>query len=439
MAMFSQRTLSEHCLTKEESMSQATHTRSNLALNGLARDKFPVFQDHPNTIYFDSGATAQKPEVVMQVVTDYHKKAVNVGRGNYSWSAEAYEQVQKARQNIGHFIHANTPAEVVFTAGATAGFNTICSSWGLANLQQGDEILLCAVDHKSSTLPWISLKHLLQQFGIAIKIQFYGVDATGKIDIDDLVSKITERTRLVSLTHINNVYGNLNDIAAIRARVPSSVLFALDASQSIGHVNVDVQQLGVDFMAYSGHKMFASTGIGVLWIHEKLHSQLRPSVVGGGNGSSSLQQTSDDFSSTAMPDLLEAGTQNVAGILSLGAATEFVQSINIETIHAYLTDLTIYLLEQLRSVNHIEYVPATRFQNPEEAYGIVSMRFGGLSSSEVGSILEESNIFVRTGDHCMSRIGDSDDSLRVSLHIYNTKHEVDLLIKALKELLGTKQ
>lgn len=419
-------------------MSQATHIRSNQLLNGLARDAFPVFQAHPDIIYLDSGATAQKPATVLQAVDDYHKKSVNIGRGNYSWSADAYEQVQRIRQNIGHFIHANSPAEVVFTAGATAGFNIICSSWGLANLQAGDEILVCSVDHKSSTLPWVNLKHLLQQFGISIKILFYGIDETGKIDIDELVSRVTDRTRVIELTHINNVYGNLNDIAAIRARVPGSVLLALDASQSIGHVNVDVQQLGVDFLAYSGHKMFASTGIGVLWIHQKLHDQLRPSAVGGGNGSGSLLLTTDDFNSAMMPDLLEAGTQNIAGILSLGAATEFIQSINIETIHAYLTDLTIYLVEQLQTIQQIEFVPDTRFQNLEEAYGIVSMRFGGLSSSEVGSILEQSNIFVRTGDHCMSRIGASDDSLRVSLHIYNTKHEIDLLVKVLRDLLGTK-
>ena len=419
-------------------MSQATHTRSNQLLEGLAREAFPVFQTHPGIIYFDSGATAQKPSAVIQAMDDYHKKSVNIGRGNYSWSAEAYDQVQRIRQNIGHFIHANSPAEVVFTAGATAGFNTICSSWGMSNLQSGDEILVCAVDHKSSTLPWVNLKYLLQQFGISINVLFYGIDETGKIDRDELVSKVSDRTRLIGLTHINNVYGNLNEIAAIRAQVPDSVLLALDASQSIGHVNVDVQQLGVDFLAYSGHKMFASTGIGVLWIHQKLHDQLRPAAVGGGNGSSSLQLTTDDFHSAMMPDLLEAGTQNIAGIISLGAATDFVQALGIEAIHTYLTELTIYLVEQLQTVRQIEFVPATRFQHLEEAYGIVSMRFGALSSSEVGSILAQSNIFVRTGDHCMSRIGASDDSLRVSLHIYNTRHEVDRLIEVLRDLLGTK-
>lgn len=418
-------------------MSQATHLRTNQLLDGLARDKFPVFQENPDIIYLDSGATAQKPATVMQAMDDYHKKAVNIGRGNYSWSAEAYQQVQSIRQNIGRFIHANSPAEVVFTAGATAGFNTISSSWGLANLQPGDEILVCSVDHKSSTLPWVNLKHLLRQFGISIKILFYGIDESGKINIDELVSKVSARTRLIELTHINNVYGNLNDVAAIKARIPDSVLLALDASQSIGHVEVDVQKLGVDFLAYSGHKMFASTGIGVLWIHQRLHDLLRPSAVGGGNGSSSLL-TTDDFNSALMPDLLEAGTQNIAGIISLGAATEFVQALGIEAIHAYLTDLTIYLVEQLQTIRQIEFVPETRFQNLEEAYGIVSMRFGGLSSSEVGSILEASNIFVRTGDHCMSRFGVGDDSLRVSLHIYNTRHEVDCLIEVLRDLLGTK-
>lgn len=416
-------------------MVQTMRALARQTLDGLARDAFPVFHDHPDTIYFDSAATAQKPYAVIQVVNDYHRKAINIGRGEYSWSVEGYEQVQAIRQNIAQFLHAHTPTEVVFTSGATASFNTICHAWGLANLKHEDEILLCAADHKSSTLPWLNLKHLLQQFGISLKIIFYGVDDTGKIDSYDLLSKISERTRLVALTHINNVYGNLNDIAAIRAKLPRSILLSLDASQSIGHINVDVQRLDVDFLSYSGHKMFASTGIGVLWINQKWHSQLRPALVGGGNGSSALQQTTDDFIAAAMPDLLEAGTQHIAGILSLGAATEFIQQIGIETIHSYIADLTSYMVTQLQTINLLTFVPHKRFQQPSEAYGIISMRFEGLSASEVGSILEQHNIFVRTGDHCMSQPKARDDSLRVSLHLYNTKHEVDLFIQVLKDLL----
>jgi cysteine desulfurase / selenocysteine lyase len=405
-------------------------------LNGLARDAFPVFRDHPNTIFFDSAATAQKPYAVIQVVNDYHRKAVNIGRGEYSWSVEGYEHIQAIRKNTAQFIHAHSPAEVVFTSGATASLNAICNAWGLANLQHEDEILLCAADHKSSTLPWLNLKHLLQHFGISLKIIFYDVDDTGKIDCYDLLSKITARTRLIALTHINNVYGNLNDIAAIRARLPRNILLSLDASQSIGHIDVDVQRLGIDFLSYSGHKMFASTGIGVLWINQKLHNQLRPATVGGGNGSSALQQTTNDFSVAAMPDLLEAGTQHIAGILSLGAATEFIQALGIETIHSYVAGLTMYMIAQLQTIKHLEFVPHKRFQHPTDAYGIISMHFEGLSAGEVGSILEQHNIFVRTGDHCMSRPGERDDSLRVSLHLYNTKHEIDLFIQVLKDLIS---
>jgi cysteine desulfurase / selenocysteine lyase len=342
-------------------MAETQSALSHPTLNGLARDAFPVFLDHPTTIYFDSAATTQKPASVIQVVNDYHRQAVNIDRGSYAWAGEVSEQVQAVRENMAHFLHAHSSSEVVFTAGATDSFNRICLSWGLSNLHDGDEVLLCTHDHKSSTLPWLNLKRMLQQFGMTLKILFYGVDDSGCIDHYDLLSKVTVRTRLVVLTHINNVYGNLNDIAAIRARLPRPILLALDASQSIGHIDVNVQQLGVDFLAFSGHKMFASTGIGVLWIDQTWHRQLRPSLVGGGSGSSSIHVETEDFLSEDMPDLLEAGTPNIAGILSLGAAMAFLQSIGMETIHAYLSALTTYLVTQLQTIDHLTFVPRQRF------------------------------------------------------------------------------
>jgi cysteine desulfurase / selenocysteine lyase len=406
-------------------------------LDGLARDAFPVFRDHLTTIYLDSAATTQKPMSVIQTVNDYHRRAVNIGRGSSPWAAEVSEQVQAVRENLAHFLHAHSPSEVAFTSGATDSFNRICLCWGLANLHDGDEVLLCANDHKSCTLPWLNLKRILQSFGVTLKILFYGVDETGSIDHYDLLSKITARTRLVALTHINNVYGHLNDIETIRARLPRSILLALDASQSIGHIDVNVQQLGVDFLAFSGHKMFASTGIGVLWVDQTWHSQLRPSLVGGGSGSSSIHVETKDFVSENMPDLLEAGTQNIAGILSLGAATAFLQSIGMKTIHQYLSALTTYLVTQLQTLDHLTFVPPKRFQRATNGYGLVSFRFEGLSSSEVGSFLEQHAIFVRTGDHCMSVPGGaSEDSLRVSLHLYNTRDEIDRLLQVLQHLLG---
>ncbi|BCL83832.1 cysteine desulfurase [Ktedonobacteria bacterium brp13] len=417
-------------------MFQSVSTSKNLALDVRVRDAFPVFRDHPATIYFDSAATTQKPLSVIQAVNRYHCRAVNIGRGSYPWAVEVDEQVRAVRENVARFLHAHSATEVVFTSGATDSFNRICLSWGLANLHNGDEVLLCAADHKSCTLPWLNLKRLLLRLGITVKILFYGVDEAGSIDRYDLLSKITTRTRLVVMTHINNVYGHLNDIAAIRAMLPHPILLALDASQSIGHIDVNVQHLGVDFLAFSGHKMFASTGIGVLWVDQQWHSQLHPSMVGGGSGSSSIHPQTDDFDSATMPDLLEAGTQNIAGILSLGAATAFLQSIGMEAIHTALSALTTYLVTQLQTLDQLTFVPHKRFEKPENAYGLVSFRFEGLSSREVGSFLEQHHIFVRTGDHCMSIPGESEDSLRVSLHLYNTRDEIDRLLQVLQYLLG---
>jgi cysteine desulfurase / selenocysteine lyase len=400
-------------------------------LDGLARDAFPVFLDHPTTIYFDSASTTQKPAAVIQAVDTYHRRAVNIGRGSYPWATEVYGSVEAIRENTAIFLHAHTPAEVVFTAGATASLNTICLSWGLTHLRDGDEVLVCRDDHKSTVLPWLHLQQILHQFGIALKIGFYGTDKTGNIDQYDLLTRVTTSTRLVALTHLHNVYGTLNNIAAIRSQLPTSIALAVDASQSIGHIDIDVQQLGVDFLSFSGHKMFASTGIGVLWVHQKWHSSLRPSIVGGG----SLFHAEDALAAR-LPMLLEAGTQNIAGILSLGAALTFVQSIGVETIHAYLSTLTHYLIAQLKTCNDLIFVPPQRFEASEQMYGVVSFRFDGLSCNELGSYLEQQHIYVRTGDHCMAASGTYEDSLRVSLHVYNTRDEIDRFLKVLHAFLG---
>jgi len=413
-------------------MVRCAHSAGVQALNGLARNDFPVFRDHATAIYFDSSATTQKPSIVIKAVDAYHNRAVNVGRGDYTWSAEVFQQVQWVRAAVADFIHAHSPYEVVFTTGATDSLNKICLAWGLSNLKDADEILVCADDHKSCTLPWLNLRNILQQFGITVKIIFYGVDETGKIDLYDLHSKLTAKTRVVALTHINNVYGYLNDIAEIRALLPERVVVSLDASQSIGHVDVNVQQLGVDVLSFSGHKMFASTGIGVLWVHQRLHSQLRPAYVGGGSGSSTIDLITGDFVAESMPDLLEAGTLNVAGIVSLGAAITFVTSLGIETIHHYVSDLTAYLISGLQSFEHVTFVPSKRSQGPLALSGIISLRFQGLFSAEVGDYLDQHNIFVRTGNHCMSAPGSAvEDTLRISLHLYNNAAEVDRFLEVL--------
>ncbi len=413
-------------------MVQFSRNAGARALNGLARDDFPALQDYSTAIYFDSSATTQKPLAVIKAVDAYHSRAVNVGRGDYAWAAEVFQQVQQVRAEVADFIHAHAPCEVVFTAGATDSLNKICLAWGLSNLKDADEILICPDDHKSCTLPWLNLRNILQQFGIRVKIIFYGVDETGRIDLYDLRSKLTEKTRVVALTHINNVYGSLNDIAEIRALLPERAIVSLDASQSIGHVHIDVQQLGVDFLSFSGHKMFATTGIGVLWVHQRLHSQLQPAYVGGGSGSGTIDLTTGNFAAENMPDLLEAGTLNVAGIVSLGAALTFITSLGIATIHHYVSDLTAYLVSGLQACEHVAFVPSRRPLDPLALSGIVSLRFQGLSSTEVGSYLDQHSIFVRTGNHCMSTSGSAvEDTLRVSLHLYNNALEVDRFLEVL--------
>lgn len=300
----------------------------------------------------------------------------------------------------------------------------------LNNLQNNDEIMLCKEDHKSTILPWMNLINILNKFKVNIIEKEILIDVEGDYIEDDLISKINEKTKIVVLSHIHNVYGLEMEIEEIipRIRIKNpNCKIVLDCSQSVGHINIDVKKLDVDFAYFSGHKMFAETGIGVCYIKSENIKEMKAYKVGGGT-------EKEGISTNKASEVLEAGTQNISGIISLGSAIDYINKIGIEDIEKYMLYLTRYLYEQLKLIPNIEFSKGIDKRSCIIGYGIITFKIEGIGSSELGEILSDYGIYVRTGDFCKS--GKSDDSIRVSLHVYNNKEDIDKLINIIKYILS---
>lgn len=398
------------------------------------KNQFPFFTNNPDITYMDSAATTQKPQVVLDALTGYYTKSnANAGRSSYPIASKLTREVEEVREKVRKFINAKEKEEVIFTSGSTDGFNKVAYTLGLQYLKDGDEVLYCPQDHKSFVLPWFKVQKLLRDRGIKIVLIPFKVNKTGSIDRNDLFSKVTNKTKVINATHVHNIYGADSDINKIRDSLgDKDVIINVDATQSVGHRFVDVQQLGADILSFSGHKMFAIQGVGATFIAKKLHTFMEPIFVGGSNG---VKLHNNTVEVTNFSQAYESGTQNYAGILTLGKAIEFIEELGIENIHIHLSELTQHLLQKLRHLPKIEFVYGPNFWSCADGAGILSFKVDGLSASEVGFILAENGILVRTGDHCISSRDESDDTVRVSMHVYNTKDDVDKLISTINKLL----
>lgn len=390
----------------------------DINLGEKVKDDFPIFKNS-DIVYFDNSATTQKPQCVIDATQNYSLNfCANIGRGSYSWANKAGAEVEKARQKIASFIGANVD-EIFFTSGATDASNLIAYGYGLKNLNTDDEIMYCPEDHKSTYQPWENLVKNLEHFGKKIVVKNILIDTEGDYKEDDLIDKITPKTKVVILTHIHNTYGVEMDIEKIvpriRAKNPDTKI-VLDCSQSVGHIPVDVHKLNVDFAFFSGHKMFADTGIGVCYIKKSTQPEMQKFKVGGGN------------------NLFESGTQNISGILSLGAVVDYINSIGIEKVEAYIRYLTRNLYTKLKSIPQIEFSKGIDKCSCPLGFGIISFGINGIQSSDVGEVLNDYNIFVRTGDFCRTTKGE--DFIRTSLHIYNTTSDIDKFLKVIKYIVS---
>jgi cysteine desulfurase / selenocysteine lyase len=407
-------------------------------IEALARDEFPALVADPGIVYLDSAATTQKPRRVIDAVTaEFTACTANPGRGAYPWSAQAARRLADVRERTAQFVGAGSPDEIVFTPGATAGLNAVAMSWGLANLADGDEILFSPLDHSSNVFPWVHMREMLARAGRRVCLIPYAVSTVGEADIGDILAKLTPRTRLITVTHVHNVFGALTTLEELRGRISPDVRLCFDCSQSVGHVPVDVAALDADFAVFSGHKMFGVPGTGVLYLRRRVHPELAPFLPGGGSGirlRDGGQGNGSALTDMTMPGGMEGGTPNLPGITALGAAIDFIGELGIGRIAAHGQALTRSLVDRLREIPGLRLLPGTAWATCPVGYGIVSFRIGDVRSEDIGFALSAEGFYVRTGNHCLPVGCGYDDSVRVSVHVYNSEDELDRFAACLSTL-----
>lgn len=392
------------------------------------RADFPIlerkFKDNDMAMaYLDNGATTQKPFQVIESVKNYYNNSnANVHRAIHKLAAEATAAYEQSRDRIKGFINAASSREIIFTRGTTESINVIASSWGRKNLTEGDEVILTEMEHHSNLIPW---QMIAKEKGAVLR--FAPFTKSGELDYEVLYSLFNTRTKLVSLTHISNVFGTVNDIRRVTSAAHErGIPVLVDGAQSVPHVPVDVQALGCDFYAFSGHKMCGPTGIGVLYGKEHLLNEMEP-YMGGGDMITSVWL--DRATWADLPYKFEAGTPNIAGAVGLGEAVRYLENLGMENLYAYEEKLTSYALDALNEIKGIEIYGTANARS-----GVISFNLDGIHSHDVAQFLDQENIAVRAGHHCaqpvMRKLGLS-STARVSLYMYNTRDEIDRLTNAL--------
>jgi len=366
---------------------------------------FPYKHNNPDLIYFDNASTTQKPQVVIEEVNNYLSNCcANPYRGNYRQADHIQKVVEEVRRKVAKFVNAD-PSEIFFTFGSSDGIEKFVANWICRDISDDEEILYCPHDHKSLIEPFLRSKLQVRLIPYAI------FEHAGDADWRDILNKATSKTKLIVITHIHSAYGLQAELDKLRGKLSPETMIFLDATQSAGHVKIDVQRLGVDAMVFPGHKMFALEGIGVLYLSKRMQNIISKRG-------------------------LEFGTLPISGIISLGKAIDFIVQIGIEQIHLYCMDLTQYLLTELRKLPNIEFLPGVANAKCATGYGIISFRVHGISSDDVSFVFDSQNICVRSGNNCLSDPKSVENSIRVSLHINNTKEEIDQFIKVLGNLVN---
>ncbi|MFT9388134.1 MULTISPECIES: cysteine desulfurase [Leuconostoc] len=395
------------------------------------RNDFPILQETMNgqpLLYLDSAATAQKPRQVIQALTTYymHDNA-NVHRGIYDLSQRATQQYEAARDKVQQFIHAQHREEIIFTRGTTEAINWVASTYGVAHVGAGDEIVISEMEHHSNIVPW---QQLAQRVGAQLK--YIALTDDGCLDMADAQRKITARTKIVAVTHMSNVLGVVNPIKALAAlaHAKGAVILA-DGAQSTPHMAIDVQALMVDFFAFSGHKMMGPMGIGVLYGKQAVLDAMPPAQFGGEMIATVTQQSA---TFQPLPWRFEAGTPNVAGAIGLGAAVDYLTHVGMAQVAEYEQGLASYALAQLQAIpGVIIYGP----QDSQRHVGVISFNLAGIHAHDVATALDQEGIAVRAGHHCAQPLMAALQvaaTVRVSLYLYNTRADIDRLIKTLIDI-----
>ena len=387
---------------------------------------FPLLENS-NIVYLDSGATSQKPIQVINAVEEFYKKNnANPHRGAYSLSVEATEQYENNRKKIANFINAKYSEEIIFSKNATESLNLIAYSYGLDNLKKDDEVVISIMEHHSNLVPWQKVTK-----ATGSKLKYMYINDEFEIPDEEIESKISNKTKIVSITHVSNVLGTINNVKRIvNYAHKKGAIVIIDASQSIPHMKVDVQELNADFLVFSGHKMLAPLGIGVLYGKRELLNKMSPFLMGGDMIEYVHEQ---DTTFAPLPNKFEAGTQNVEGVIGLGSAIDYIEKLGYDNIHKMEQEVIEYARQEL---SKLDFLTLYITPNEKNHQGVISFNINGVHPHDVASILDTEGVCVRSGNHCaqpLMRYLGIDSTCRASFYFYNTKKDVDNLVKALNK------
>ena len=390
------------------------------------KDEFPILQERKIS-YLDSGATTQKPQCVIDAIESYYKECnANPHRGAYSLSIEATEKYESTREKIAKFINARNREEIIFSKNATESLNLIVYSYGLDNLKKDDEVVLSIMEHHSNLVPW---QYVTKKTNSKLKFMYINKDY--ELSKEEIESKITDKTKVVGITHVSNVLGTINNVKEIiKYAHKKGAVVIVDASQSIPHMKIDVQDLDADFLVFSGHKMFAPLGIGVLYGKKELLNKMTPFLMGGDMIEYVYEQNT---TFAPLPNKFEAGTQNVEGVIGLGSAIDYIEKIGYKEIQNVEEAITKYAVNELSKLDFLELYITPHLENHST---VISFNIKGVHPHDVASILDSNGVCVRSGNHCaqpLLRYLGIDSTCRASFSIYNTKEDVDNLVETLKK------
>jgi cysteine desulfurase/selenocysteine lyase len=411
----------------DQSQSDITALFDVLAL----RRDFPIIHQEVNgkpLAFLDSAASSQRPRQVIDAMEDYSRRYhSNVHRGIYKLSEEATFAYERARGKVARFINAPSPRELIFTRNTTESINLVASSWGMANVGPGDRILLTIMEHHSNLVPW---QMLAQRTGA--HLDYVPLDGQGRLVMDELEQMLTEQTKIVAVSHQSNVLGTINPVQHIieRAHAVGAVV-VLDGAQSVPHMPIDVQELDVDFLAFSGHKMCGPTGIGALWGRRKLLEDMPP-FLGGGSMIKVVELEQSTYAD--IPARFEAGTPAIGEAIALGEAADYLCSVGLDKVRQHEHELTQYALEALSPVEGLTiYGPTTA----DERGGAISFTLKGIHPHDIAAVLDSEGIAVRAGHHCtqpLHRALKVPATVRASFYLYNIPEEVDRLVAGLHKV-----
>ncbi len=402
-----------------------------LDVNSIRRD-FPILDQSIHRerplIYLDNAASSQRPLAVIQSMVDcYEKTYANVHRGIHWLSEQSTDQYEHARQVVGQMIGARHQDEVIFTSGTTAGINLVAHAWGDAHLREGDKILLTILEHHSNIVPW---QQLAERTGAMV--EFVGLNEQGRLDLEAYQNLLDERTRMVAISAVSNVLGNVIPVAemvGLARNVGAQVL--IDAAQHVPHEPTNVIEWDADFVVFSGHKMLGPTGVGVLWGREELLEAMPPFL---GGGSMISQVTVEGFTPGELPAKFEAGTPPIVEAIGLGVAAEYLQQVGLDEISRYERELTALAHGELSTIDGLKLLgPA----EPDQS-GIVSFVVDGLSNQDISIFLDRQGVAVRAGHHCAMPLHEYlgiPNSCRASFYLYNTEQEVRLFVDAVRQVI----